>query len=79
MDDRLRDIVALVREVRHDANGPLTAALGNVQMLLEDPALVDPETRESLREVEIELRRLAQMIHRLTAVRIDDDDRDASP
>lgn len=79
MDDRLREIVALVREVRHDANGPLTAALGNVQMLLEDPALQDAEAREGLREVEAELRRLAQMIHRLTQVRIDEADRDAPP
>ena len=74
MDDRLPEIVALVREVRHDVNGPLTAALGNVQMLLEDAATDDPETRETLREIESELRRLAVMIRRLTEVRLDDDD-----
>lgn len=71
MTDRLSDIVALVREVRHDLNGPLTAALGNVQMLLEDAALQDPATREALREIEAELRRLARIVRRLSDVRVD--------
>jgi signal transduction histidine kinase len=71
-DLRLREFVALVREVRHDVNGPLTSALGNVQMLLDEPALQDPEVRDTLREVESELRRLAAMVLRLTEVEIRD-------
>ena len=39
-DQRLRDFVALVRRVRHDANNPLTAALGHVQLLLDEPVAV---------------------------------------
>lgn len=63
---RDRDIV---RQVRHDANGPLTAALGNVQILLEDPDVGDPEVVETLREIESELRRLSAIIRRLAEVR----------
>lgn len=62
-------IVQLVRQVRHDANNPLTAALGHVQLLLEDPAVRDPEVTESLRVIEGELRRLADIIRRLNEVR----------
>ena len=69
MDDKLREIFDLVREVRHDLNGPLTSALGNVQLLLEDPALTDPEIHESLRDIESDLRRLATMIRRLADVK----------
>lgn len=67
--DRLRGILELVREVRHDMNGPLTSMLGNVQLLLEDPAVSDPEIRETLREIEADIRRLAGMILRLSDVR----------
>ena len=68
MDDRLREYCSIVREVRHDMNGPLTSVLGNVQLLLDDPAVTDPETRETLRDMEIELRRIAAMIMRLVEV-----------
>ena len=67
--DRYASVVKLVRTVRHDANNPLTAALGHVQLLLEDPAVMDPEVRESLGVVESELRRLADIIRRLNEVR----------
>ena len=63
------DMFELVREVRHDLNGPLAAALGNVQLLLEDPRITDVETREVLGDIEADLRRLATMIRRLSDVR----------
>jgi signal transduction histidine kinase len=66
---RYGQVVQLVRAVRHDANNPLTAALGHVQLLLEDPAVQDAEVRESLTVVETELRRLAEIIRRLNEVR----------
>jgi signal transduction histidine kinase len=66
---RYGQVVQLVRTVRHDANNPLTAALGHVQLLLEDPAVQDAEVRESLTVVETELRRLAEIIRRLNEVR----------
>ena len=69
--DRLQSIVDLVRRVRHDANNPITAALGNVQLLLEDPAVTDPVVRESLQVVEHELRRLIDIMRQLNDVRVD--------
>ena len=65
----MRSMFELVREVRHDLNGPLTSALGNVQLLLEDPAITDPEVRETLEDIEKDIRRLAAMILRLSDVR----------
>jgi signal transduction histidine kinase len=66
----LEAIVDLIRRVRHDANNPLTAALGHVQLLLDDPAVVDEEVRESLRVVESELRRLTQILRRLNEIKL---------
>jgi len=68
-DMDLHGIVELVRGVRHDLNGPLTSALGNVQLLLEDPAIVDADVREALGDIEADLRRLASMIRRLSDVK----------
>ncbi|HEX6588284.1 MAG TPA: histidine kinase dimerization/phospho-acceptor domain-containing protein [Longimicrobiales bacterium] len=73
MDDSTRRMYDVVREVRHDLNGPLTSALGNIQMLLEDGALGDGDARASLEEVEADLRRLAAMIRRLSDVRPPDE------
>jgi signal transduction histidine kinase len=71
-DERLHEIVQLVRKIRHDASSPLTAALGNVQLLLEDPAVTDPEVQDILRTVERELRRLADMLRELNQVRVEE-------
>jgi signal transduction histidine kinase len=72
MSERIAEIVALVRRVRHDANNPITAALGHVQLLLDDPAVRDEEVRDSLRIVESELRRLIDILKRLGEIRADD-------
>jgi len=69
--DRVAEIVALVRRVRHDANNPITAALGHVQLLLDDPAVTDPDVLDSLRVVEAELRRLIEILRGLNAVKTD--------
>lgn len=70
MDEaRYREIVELVREIRHDANSPITAALGHVQLLLDEPAAQDPEVQESLKLVESELKRLIDILARLKEVR----------
>ncbi len=67
--DRSLDIVSLVRQVRHDANSPLTAALGNVQLALDEPVLEEAEIRSTLRVVEAELLKLAGILRRLDAIR----------
>lgn len=67
-EQRFRSMVELVRRVRHDANNPITAALGHVQLLLDDPTVTDGEVRESLNVVESELRRLIEILRRLNEV-----------
>ena len=70
-DERCRELIELVRTTRHDANSPITAALGHVQLLLEEPAAQDEEVQESLKVVEGELRRLIDILARLREVRHD--------
>lgn len=69
MTSDLNQIVELVRKVRHDANNPLTAALGHVQLLLDDPAITDDDARESLRVIESELRRLTEILRKLNDIK----------
>lgn len=78
-DERLREYVELVRRVRHDANGPLTVALGHVQLLLEDQAHLDDEVRDSLIVVESELRRLILALRGLDRIRVDPPEGTAAP
>lgn len=68
-DARCREMIDLVRKVRHDANSPITAALGHVQLLLEEPAAQEQEVQESLRLVEEQLKRLIAIMSELRAVR----------
>lgn len=69
MNSELKEFVDLVRRVRHDANNPLTAALGHVQLLLDDPAITDEDARESLRVIEGELRRLTEILRKLNDIK----------
>jgi len=66
--EQIAEIAALVRRVRQDAHNPLTAALGHVQLLLDDPAVTDPEVIESLKIVENELRRLTDILRQLNQI-----------
>jgi signal transduction histidine kinase len=66
---RLHDVVELVRRVRHDANNPITAALGHVQLLLDDPVVTSDDVRDSLKIVESELKRLTDILRKLNDVR----------
>lgn len=75
--ERFEEFVALVRRVRHDANNPITAALGHVQLLLEDPAVPEGEIRESLVVIESELRRLIEILRRLNEIRAEPGERRA--
>ncbi|MGQ0561999.1 MAG: histidine kinase dimerization/phospho-acceptor domain-containing protein [Gemmatimonadota bacterium] len=69
MSPEIKEIVELVRRVRHDVNNPLTAALGHVQLLLDDPAITDADARDSLRVIESELRRLTEILRKLNAIK----------
>ena len=66
---RLHDVVELVRRVRHDANNPITAALGHVQLLLDDPVVTSGDVRDSLKIVESELKRLTDILRKLNDVK----------
>ena len=68
-EERFNEFLQLVRRVRHDANNPLTAALGHVQLLLDDPAVTDPEVIDSLKVVESELRRLTDILRQLNEIK----------
>ena len=68
-NDAARSIIELVRRVRHDANGPLTVALGHIQLLLEDSSRLDPGVAETLGIVETELRRLIAIMRGLDGLR----------
>ncbi len=73
MDDtRCKEIVELVRKTRHDANSPITAALGHVQLLLDEPAAQDGEVQESLQLVESELKRLMDILSDLKEVKYEE-------
>ncbi len=73
MDEaRFKTMVELVRRTRHDANSPLTAALGHVQLLLDEPAAQDDEVQESLKVVEEQLKRLSDIVGRLKAVQYEE-------
>lgn len=75
MDEgRYREMVDLVRRVRHDVNSPLTAALGNVQLLMEEPAAQREEVKEALEIVERELMRMMDILAELKEVRVEEDD-----
>jgi len=71
LDERYHALLDLVRRVRHDANNPITAAMGHVQLLLDDPSIQNEDARESLKIVEGELRRLTEIIRRLNDARDD--------
>ena len=68
-EQRVKEILEIVRKVRHDANNPLTAALGHVQLLLDDPAVTDPDVIDSLRVVESELRRMSAILKTLNDIK----------
>ncbi|HLU24195.1 MAG TPA: histidine kinase dimerization/phospho-acceptor domain-containing protein [Longimicrobiales bacterium] len=76
MDESPTDeFVKRVRTVRHDASNPLTAALGHVQLLLDDPDIQDERVLATLRTIEGELRRLVTILNGLTAARGGADER----
>ncbi len=70
MDDaRCHEMIELVRRIRHDVNSPITAALGHVQLLMDEPAAQDPEVQDSLKLVEREMKRLMDILGELRDVK----------
>jgi hypothetical protein len=65
-DARYVEMVNTVRRIRHDAISPITAALGHVQLLMDEPAAQAAEVQESLKLVETEMHRLVDILARLS-------------
>jgi signal transduction histidine kinase len=67
--EQLKSALDTVRRVRHDANSPLTVALGHLELLIEEPERLDDEARGSVELVLSELRRLIEILRGLEHVR----------
>ncbi len=52
-----------VRRLRHDLSNPLSAILAETQLLLLNADQLDPETVNSLKEIERLARRMRDMLH----------------
>ena len=70
--ERLAAIVETAVTVNHEINNPLTAILGNVQLLLMHAENLDENTRQKLQVVEksaFKIRDVTQRLLRITSVR----------
>ncbi len=70
--ERLSAIIELAVTVNHEINNPLTAILGNVQLLLLKRADLDPELQAKLKTIEVSamrIRDVTQKLLRLTSVK----------
>jgi signal transduction histidine kinase len=63
----LRSVLKEVSRARHDINNPLTAALAETQLLLLD--IEEGEVRDAVETVEHQLRRIRDLVARLSSVR----------
>lgn len=63
----LRTVLSEVARARHDINNPLTAALAETQLLLMD--IEEGEVREAVLVVERQLRRIRDLVARLSSIR----------
>ncbi len=54
-----------IRRLAHELNQPLTAVLGNAELLAMDVA--DPEMAESVERIVTESRRMSEIVQRLAA------------
>lgn len=63
----LRDVVRHVARARHDINNPLTSALAQTQLLLLEHG--DGEMGEELRDVEIQIKRIADLVAATASIR----------
>jgi len=52
-----------VRRLRHDLSNPLSAILAETQLLLLNADQLDPDTVNSLKEIERLARRMRDMLH----------------
>jgi signal transduction histidine kinase len=63
--DRLHEVYAAIRAIKHEINNPLTGALGNINLLLRRADL-DDKTRRRLATAEQEIKKVSQLVLRLS-------------
>lgn len=63
----LRDVVRRVARARHDINNPLTSALAQTQLLILEHG--DVEVGEELREIETQIKRIAELVADTASIR----------
>ncbi|HSH00701.1 MAG TPA: histidine kinase dimerization/phospho-acceptor domain-containing protein, partial [candidate division Zixibacteria bacterium] len=71
-DERLKAALEVAVTVNHEINNPLTAALGNVQLILMQKDKLDPDLRRKLEVVEksaLQIRDVTQRLLSLTEAR----------
>jgi CheY-like chemotaxis protein len=63
--EKLEMVTAVASTLNHEINNPLMAVLGNVELLLEDPALGDPAVQDKLKMIEKSARRIQDITHQV--------------
>lgn len=66
--EKLAGIVETAVTVNHEINSPLTAILGNIQLLLRNPDNLNEEVAAKLKTIEISAERIREVTHRLLRV-----------
>jgi signal transduction histidine kinase len=64
-DPRLGELYSAIRAIKHEINNPLTGALGNINLLLRRSDL-DEKTRRRLATAEQEIKKVSQIVLRLS-------------
>ena len=67
--ERLAAIGEMTVTLHHEINNPLMAALAEVELLLTQPVATPEQQREALEEVQVALRRIADIVQRIGKLR----------
>jgi DNA-binding response OmpR family regulator len=63
--EKLEVITTMTCTLNHEVNNPLMAILGNVELLLDDPAFAGNGAEEKLRMIEASARRIQEITHQM--------------
>ncbi len=68
-NDRVAEMIRVIRRVRHDINNPLTSVMAETQLILMDPDDLSEEQKRGLETIETmagRIRDLTQELHEIT-------------
>jgi len=63
--EKLETVTTMASTLNHEINNPLMAILGNVELLLQNPAALTDELRGKLEMIEISARRIQQITYQM--------------